>query len=225
MPDIVIPIVFPDYKIAVNTPSYRVNIPDLLPGIDILPDRFVVPKTENKFGDLGHAGVLFINGSSGLTKYYEYGRYLSANGETRRVPIKDVIIGGDGHPTKPTLSYALSQISSKSGQGGYISGAYIEVPGKFQNMLNYAIKREKDNHNPNRPKYDLLSNSCNHFMKSVLDAADVETPYMIDPRPNSYIEEIRDDFRDLDYRKSSHSLVIENPPISLASVPISQPAA
>ncbi len=225
MPDIVIPIVFPDYLIAVNTPKTRVSIPDLLPGFDILPDEIEVPETKNKFPELGHAGALFINGAAGTTKYYEYGRYGGSLGAVRKLSIRDVIMQGK-HPTKASLSYTLSQISVKSGQGGRISGAYIEVPGKYQSMLSYAKKRHLDNKNPKRESYDLLTNSCNHFMKGILEAAGVNVPYLLDPRPNSYIEEIRDDFSDLDYSKASHSLKIENAPQSLAlNARISQPAS
>lgn len=46
MPDIVIPIVFPDYLIAVDTPKTRLAIPDLLPGIDILPESVEIPETK-----------------------------------------------------------------------------------------------------------------------------------------------------------------------------------
>jgi hypothetical protein len=225
MTDIAIPIVFPDYLIAVNTPKTRVIIPDLLPGFDILPDNVEVPETQNKFPELGHAGILFINGSSGTTKYYEYGRYGGSLGAVRKLSIRDVIMQKD-HPTKASLSYTLSQISIKSGQGGRISGAYIEVPNQYKSMLNYAQKRHLDNKNPKRKAYDLFSNSCNHFMKGVLEAAGVDVPYMLDPRPNSYIEEIRDDFKDLDYSKATHTLKVEDAPQSLAfSMRITQPAS
>lgn len=225
MPDIVIPIVFPDYLIAVNTPKKRFKIPDLIPGFDILPDEATIPETKHKFPELGHAGILFIEGSSGATKYYEYGRYIGPLGHVRKLTIRDVEMSG-GHPTKVSLSYTLSQISVKSGQDGRIIGAYIEVPGKFENMLNYALKRHRENSNPQRKPYELISNSCNHFMKGVLEAAGVSIPYMIDPRPNSYIEEIRDDYKDLDYSKDSNTLSIENPPQSLAyNRAFSQPAS
>lgn len=55
MADIVIPIVFPDYLISVNTPKTRVKIPDLIPGFDLFPDDIEVPETRNKFPELGHA--------------------------------------------------------------------------------------------------------------------------------------------------------------------------
>jgi hypothetical protein len=131
-----------------------------------------------------------------------------------------------GHPTKASLSYTLSQISVKSGQSGRISGAYVEVPNKYAAMLEYSKKRHLENGNPGRKPYDLLSNSCNHFMKAVLESAGLKVPYLLDPRPNSYIEEIRDYYQDLDYSKASHSLKIENPPKSLAlNARISQPAS
>lgn len=57
MPDIAIPIVFPDYLTAVNTPKTRISIPDLLPGIDILPDNIEISETKSKFLELGHASI------------------------------------------------------------------------------------------------------------------------------------------------------------------------
>lgn len=225
MPDIAIPIVFPDYLIAVNTPKTKLSIPDLIPGFDILPDDIEIPETKNKFPDLGHAGVLFVNGANGTTKYYEYGRYGGSLGEVRKRKIRDVSIQG-GHPTKATLSYTLSQISIKSGQSGRILGAYIEVPGKYTAMLSYASKRNRDNSNPGRKPYDLFSNSCNHFMKGVLEAAGIQVPYLLDPRPVSYIEELRNDYPDLNYSKTAHTLTVEDAPKSLAlNARISQPAS
>jgi hypothetical protein len=226
MPDIVIPIAFPDYKIAVNTPKQKIMIPDLIPGIDLLPDSIVIPETKNRVPDLGHAGVLFIHGKLGTTKYYEYGRYDSDAGNVRKLTLRDVKIDRE-HPTKASLLYVLSQISAGSGQNGRIMAAYIEVPGKYPAMLDYALKRMAENANPNRKKYDLFLNSCNHFMKGVLDSASVMAPVMIDPRPNSYIHEIRLSFPRLDYSRATNSLQVQNGPTSLASVfPVyAQPAA
>lgn len=216
MLDIVIPIVFPDYLIAVNTPNRRLTIPDILPSIDLLPDQVEIPGIQSKVPELGHAGILFIEGLSGTTKYYEYGRY-GPQGNVRKHSIRNVTIA-NGHPEKLSLTYVLSQISAKAGQGGRIAGAYVEAPGKYQAMLEYSNKRLMENKNPARKPYDLFSNSCNHFMKGVLEAAGVDVPYMIDPRPNSYIEEIRNDFKDLDYSRADNKLVIENPPASLAAI-------
>jgi len=199
MPDIAIPIVFPDYLIAVNTPRTTIDIPDLIPGFDVLPDNVEIPATNNRIPDLGHAGILFLNGKTGTTKYYEYGRYSGPKGQTRKIRISDVKMNGQGHPTSDSLSYTLSQISSRTGQGGRISAAYIPVPGKYPAMLAYCLKRMQENRDPNRQEYDLFDNSCNHFMQGVLVAAGVNVPDMIDRRPTSYIEELRDDYQDLDY--------------------------
>jgi len=209
MPDIAIPIVFPDYLIAVNTPQTSIDVPDWLPGI---PDEIEIPNTQNKLPELGHAGMLFINGRTGTTKYYEYGRYRSSKGNTRKIPISDVTVNNTGHPTRVTLAYTLSEISARSGQHGRISGAYIEVPSRYTDMLNYALRRMRENNDPNRRDYALLSNSCNHFMQGVLQAAGVEVPAMIDPRPTSYIEEIRNSFRDLDYNPREKGVTLESPP-------------
>ncbi len=63
-------------------------------------------------------------------------------------------------------------------------------------------------------------------MKDVLIAAELEVPWLVDTRPNSYIEELRDDYPDLDYSKAGHSLKIENAPKSLAfNARTSQPAS
>lgn len=68
--DIVIPIVFPDHKITVKIQSTKV---DVIPWFDF--DNFTMPKIKKKVSNLGHAGVLFINGKNGTTKYFEYRRY------------------------------------------------------------------------------------------------------------------------------------------------------
>jgi hypothetical protein len=206
--DVVVPIVFPDYLIHVNTPATRIEIPDLIPGFDLFPDAVPIPSTRNKVPELGHAGVLFIRGRSGITKYYEYGRYdAAALGLTRRVPMPDVEVKGDGFGDA-SFAACMAKISRAAGRRGRISGAYIPVPGQYEAMLSYAKKRVLENSNPNRPPYELLSNSCVHFMKSVVEAAGVETPTMIDPRPNSYIEELRSEFTKLDYKLGDRNVTI-----------------
>jgi hypothetical protein len=205
MSDIVIPIVFPDYRITVRVPKTKV---DLLPFTDL--DNFTMPEYKDRFSNLGHAGVLFINGKNGLTKYYEYGRYdppanLGIVKKIRRLPDARV---REGKLVYTSLKKPLAKISRVSGQSGAIQGVYIEVENKFKAMLNYANKRKLQNGNPKRKPYDLLTNSCIHFVKEVVQQAGVDTPWMIDPRPNSYIGEFRDDFPDLDYKKGK--LTIED---------------
>jgi len=208
--DLVIPIVFPDYKITVETPAARVKVPGYLPYVDILPNEIRVPHTKNKISDLGHAGVLFINGKSGITKYYEYGRYdpNKLGWVKKMLNLPDVTINSSG-VVEQSLSRVLKVISDKAGKRGRISAAYIEVDNKYQAMLDYAQHRIALNSNPNRERYDIASYSCVHFMKGVMEAAGVDTPWMLDPRPTSYIEEIQDDFPVLEYMPSNNELTIK----------------
>ncbi len=62
--DLVIPIVFPDYKITVEIQRTKV---DIIPWVDF--DNFTTPRLKEKVSNLGHAGVLFVNGKNGVTKY------------------------------------------------------------------------------------------------------------------------------------------------------------
>lgn len=207
MKDVVIPIVFPEYKISVEVKPKSI---DIIPWVTW--DNFETPKLKQKFEDLGHAGVLFINGETGTTKYYEYGRYRSDVGvgvtqKLRNLP--DVkIIGGniDQNSFKKTLSY----ISSEAGKNGPIKAAFIEVDGKYEAMLEYAQFRVSQKTNADREPYNLFTNSCLHFMKSVVEKAGVETPTLVDPRPVSYIDEFREMYRDLDYELRGNKLSIES---------------
>jgi len=199
--DVAIPIVFPDYLIAVDTPPVKLDIPDWVPG---LPKRVVIPKTHNKLPYLGHAGILFISGANGLTKYYEYGRYdPAAYGLVRKTSIPDVKLSG-GRPTARSLSATLAAVSQKSGQSTRIMGAYIELdPGAFAKMLAYAEKRYALNKTPSRPKYDLTENSCMHFMRSTTIAGGVTMPDVFDPRPVGYMDKVRESYPDLDFTRPS----------------------
>jgi hypothetical protein len=84
MKDLIIPIVFPEYRISVTTPRVQV---DVFPWVDF--DNFTIPSTKQRLSNLGHAGVLLVNGKTGVTKCYEYGRYdpPEYKGVIRRVPI------------------------------------------------------------------------------------------------------------------------------------------
>jgi len=205
MKDILIPIVFPEYRITVDTPRRNV---DLLPWVDF--DNFIVPKSSQKISNLGHAGILMINGVSGLTKYYEYGRYdyPEKKGVVRGVPVPDAKPGSNGVEPK-SLIPVLSQVSRVAGKGGRIEGVYLEATAVFERLNQRVAIQKSLNNNPNRREYDLTSNSCIHFVKRLVEAAGKEAPWMIDPRPNSYIGEFRDDYRDLDFFPKTNRLVIE----------------
>ena len=118
--------------------------PDGRDGIYItFPDYKV--NTESVLGKqpLGHSGVLLIDNKSGLTKYYEYGRYPTEDGTkglVRNVAVLDVVMGTDGMPTQESLNKVLSKISEQSGHSGDINGAYIKSD-KFKEMNDYAKEK------------------------------------------------------------------------------------
>jgi hypothetical protein len=207
--DIAVPIVFPDYLIMVETPEVSVDVPDLLPWADILPEKIKIPRSKSKVPYLGHAGILFIDGSKGTTKYYEYGRYdPAAKGLVRKQQISDVKIGSNGRPTKKSLEKVLGEISKKAGQGGKISGAYIELdPGSYLKMLGHADARFKKNTDPKRAPYELLSNSCLHFMKEVAEAGGARMPSVIAPQPAGYIVQVQLQHNELDFDHSGQVTV------------------
>lgn len=56
-------------------------------------DNFKTPAYKDRWEGLGHAGVFFINGKTGLTKYFEYGRYDPAGlGKVQKHSIPDALI-------------------------------------------------------------------------------------------------------------------------------------
>ncbi|MDO6610432.1 hypothetical protein Q4601_09010 [Shewanella sp. 1_MG-2023] len=205
MKDVLIPIVFPEYKITVDTPRKDV---DLIPWVSF--DNFTIQSSTQKLSNLGHAGILIVNGISGLTKYYEFGRYdyPEEKGIVRRVPVPDAKVSTSGVEPKSLIS-VLDKVSKIAGRATRIEGVYIEATDVFEKLNQKVILQKAQNNNPNRKEYDLTSNSCIHFVKRLVEAAGKETPWMIDPRPASYIGEFRDDYRDLDYYPSSKRLVIE----------------
>lgn len=202
--DLLVPIVFPDYRIAIELPKAEV---DVFPWVDF--DNFTMSGYKDRWSNLGHAGVLFVNGANGQTKYYEYGRYDAEGlGLVRRSIIPDAR-ADKGSVLPASLVAPLRKIAIGAGQGGRIEGVFIEVQGRFGAMLAYAEGRKVANSNRKRPPYSILSNSCIHFVKAVAQAAGVHTPWMLDPRPNSYIGEFRSDFPDLDFDPKTAHLSIE----------------
>lgn len=206
MKDIIIPIVFPDYKITVTIPNKRF---DVLPYVEW--DNVEIEQSKQKVSNLGHSGILFINGKSGLSKYYEYGRYdvPERNGIVRKLRIPDAQANQDG-VIYNSLIPILKAISTNAGRGGRIQGVLIEAEDVFDKLQAKAHARKQKNTNPNRTPYSITSNSCIHFVKRLVEAAGKDTPWMFDPRPNSYIGEFRDDYRDLDYSPKKNTLKIED---------------
>ncbi|WP_212746730.1 hypothetical protein [Pseudoalteromonas ruthenica] len=123
MKDILIPIVFPDYKITVTTPRRDV---DLLPWVQY--DNFTTPSSTQSLSDLGHAGILLVKGTTGLTKYYEYGRYdyPENKGIVRRVPVPDAKTGSGGIDPQ-SLVPVLKRVSMVAGKIAEYKGFILKL--------------------------------------------------------------------------------------------------
>lgn len=110
---------------------------------------------------LGHAGILLIKSGSGLTKYYEYGRYRRDSegnpiGYVNHYGVPDVTLNSDGWPTVASLHNVIRQITSRSGKNTRFHGNFSHVCGGFDAAVEYA-------EGFNNTNYNLLSNSCMTF--------------------------------------------------------------
>lgn len=197
--DFLIPIVFPDYEILVASEQT----------FDLFGINITTPKLKAPY--LGHAGVMLINGETGLTRYFEYGRYPNnasdIPGNVRSVPIPNVKIV-NSLITENSLKRTLSSISRKSGQNGRISGVVIRGH-FFEKGAAWLKERMLANNSPKKLPYDLDNHNCMTF---VIDLAEF---LQLDPSwrppiviPNAYIEQFQLYEVDLDYDFSTNTLIV-----------------
>ena len=181
-------------------------------GIYIAFPDYKISTPIGKIGNLGHAGVLLIDNKTGVTKYYEYGRYdKEGKGVVRTFAVPNVKIGQDKKPTLESLNKTLSIISEQAGHAGRIEGAYIESD-KFKEMKNYAESKRAENANSKRKEYSLRNNNCGTFAADVLKqdpSVKDKAPVIIDPRPNSIVKEYQDNFKSLNYDPKKRQVKIE----------------
>jgi hypothetical protein len=177
-------IAFPNYKVETGV---RVTIKNPFTGKPIV--NWKAPKV-----GLGHAGVLIIDNKTGVTSYYEYGRYdKEQKGIVRKVSVSNVVIGEDGKPTQESLDKVLGQISAKSGQGGKIEGAYIESD-KAKEMKAYAEKVMGQNTDEKRDPYTLTGNNCATFAADVVNQdPKVSQPSITNPTPGNVVNEYQEE--------------------------------
>lgn len=76
---------------------------------------------------LGHAGVLTVNSTTGLTKYFEYGRYVTKFGEVERRTIPNLTIGADSKPTRDSLAHLYNYLSRHFGKGRLVHATYYPI--------------------------------------------------------------------------------------------------
>lgn len=125
---------------------------------------------------LGHAGVVLVDGASGETKYFEYGRYgkdESGNpiGVVRSVGVSNLSMSG-GAITQSSFEKMIENLSNSSGKGTVASGSVLVLSDNgFSNAMAFAMAADAD------PKgvlgdYALFldENTCYTFAKAVAAA-------------------------------------------------------
>jgi RHS repeat-associated protein len=192
-PDLANPANFNRYSYVLNNP-YKYVDPTGRDAIPVAFPDYKIGTPIGRVGGLGHAGIVLINSKSGASRYYEYGRYdPEGKGWVKRQTVPDVVMGKDGRPTADSMKRLLSAVSEKAGHGGRVEGAYVQSD-SYDKMVGYAESRKAANSDPKREPYGITDNNCGTFMKQTLEAGGVDTPWMIDPRPNSYIKKLQSDF-------------------------------
>lgn len=197
---------FNRYVYANNNPIVNID-PDGRDAIPVVFPDYKITTPIGKIGGLGHAGIILIDNKTGHTRYFEYGRYDKANlGIVRTRQVPNVTIGKNGSPTADSLKKLLNAVSRVAGDGGRVEGTYVKND-NYKEMLQYATSKMNQNSDPSREKYSLTSNNCTTFCKTTLESGGEHTPSMIDPRPNSYINELQDTLGSpVNYDPSKNSL-------------------
>jgi len=189
------------YAYCNNNPVNAIDI-DGRDGIFITFPDYKISTPIGKIGNLGHAGVLLIDNKTGVTKYYEYGRYdKPQKGIVKTFSVSNVKIGTDGKPTQESLNKVLAQISKEKGQGGKIEGAYVKS-NKFKEMNDYAKSKMAENSDPKRKEYSLTNNNCGTFAADVLkqdSKVKDNAPTTIIARPNGMVKDWQDKFDKITY--------------------------
>lgn len=193
--DYVIPIVYPDYFVTIPSEYQEVL------GFKIL----------DKKEQFGHAGVLIINGKTGLSKYFEYGRYeqFGTLGGVNNVRISDSIIE-NGRITESSLVNIMSELSTNAGQGGRIE-AVVFIGEYFDKAYQWLTNPNGPYRSPDRQPYDVTDFNCMQFELDLLNGLDIETHWAgLIVKPDEEMEELQEDYKDLRYSPGSRTLEIED---------------
>jgi hypothetical protein len=143
MPDYAIPIVWPGYQIATEF---------------------------GQVGGLGHAGVVIVDGLTGNTRYFDYGRFGSDLGVVRTRPVSDLSII-DGVIDGNSLSKMISGLNASVGHKNVAMGTILPLSeGGYTDALNYAESAMLDPVGVLGEYSWAMDNHCYSFAKAVAAA-------------------------------------------------------
>ncbi|OBP14337.1 hypothetical protein A5320_11160 [Rheinheimera sp. SA_1] len=139
------------------------------------PIEYIDGKTSTWLG--GHGGVVGYD-LSGVTKYYEFGRYnpnmpgvvgvgLAADlGNVRRVPMPNLVIGKDGRPTSKSMDMLRAALSRDAGKGTKAElscNVTVNQNKVYEHVMRFAESES-------RPQYNWKPWSANHCRTFAKDA-------------------------------------------------------
>lgn len=182
--DAVIPIVYPQQPITVPLAaisdgltttqwlalSVQRSVQATFTRSDTDPPLRIVRSTDEyvKVVGLGHAGVVIVNGETGETKYYEYGRYSGNYGAVRERPVANVQMGNECDPTPESLGNLAQELTRTNGGPYGFDAAYIKLPnGAFERMDEFVQQRTIEVNRRTAPAYDINNNHCFTFATEV----------------------------------------------------------
>ena len=144
--------------------------PEGLDGIYVHYDGYSVNTGLGFNLPLGHAGAVAVDPKTGLTRYYEYGRYDSDFGQIKRRTIPDLIIGSDKKPTPESLKKLYDYLSNVFGKGFPVSAQYYS-DADYQKIVGFVTALMN---NPNRDPYSWSplskKNHCKTFAREAINA-------------------------------------------------------
>ncbi|GHC52722.1 hypothetical protein [Neogemmobacter tilapiae] len=138
--------------------------------------QYPIATSAGHVSGLGHAGVVLVNGASGETKYFEYGRYDKDEngnpiGAVRSVGVSNLSIV-DGAITQASFEKMMLNLSHSSGKNTLASGSILPLSeGGFNSALEFA-KLAKADPTGVLGDYALVldENTCYSFAKAVAAA-------------------------------------------------------
>ena len=126
-------------------------------------------------GGLGHAGVVIVNGSTGHTRYFEYGRYdHDADGDpigmVKTKPVPNLVIA-NGIIDGRSLRNMVASLNASAGKGTPATGAILPLDsGGYDAALSYALQAQEDEAGTLGEYSWWNDNHCYSFAKAVAAA-------------------------------------------------------